>query len=358
MKILFALAVLIGFASALVPYRDVVSLTPANELLAVENEDNLSPLSRRSVKYLDAFEDHSREFWQPRDSSLVESSINPEHLWGHLILIFGHHLIYAFSGKVAKVTIQTVTSQLLKHSLIGEPDKATMDKIERVLTEITFIALSLALVFKKGGMQKATLGADDGKGGKEKVKRQSVSLGSSVDMVSWDVADDDAHTSGNNFTGRPILSDELRTQMIGEGLRNVTFMHASSLNAPILAHAHEDGSFHFHWRQPQGQSLVEPRADQVFKKHYAFFDADGAGFKISSTNPIDPKIPSIPEKDARKIASAIVRDLLKKQSGMSYAGYEEELKESGMIGHRLCFFPEMKRFTLNNEVNKCFTNGK
>ncbi|KAF2147647.1 hypothetical protein K461DRAFT_272350 [Myriangium duriaei CBS 260.36] len=287
--------------------------------------------------------------------SSIDNQIAPDCLIGAPVLIFGHHIVYQFSGNIAQVMVRTVTNILRRTHIINQPRNATLAKIERVLTRVTFIVIALALLLEeKEGTQRIDVGVDDGK--QNKVKRRSLVADHPVNLVSWDLSDDEAHASGNIFDNRSIMSDDLRVQMVGEGHKNITFIHTSDTDTPMLAHDGDDGTSHFHWRPSYEIPLLPVRADQTFKHHYPYFNANGAGFKISATNPIGRKIPKMPMEQAKKMAGAIVRDLIERRGSTSCVGYEDVLQNNGLIGHRLCFIPEIRRFGLKDELNRCFAN--
>ncbi|GAM88632.1 hypothetical protein ANO11243_066660 [Dothideomycetidae sp. 11243] len=292
-------------------------------------------------------------------SSSTALTVSPDGIVGALLLALRGRLFYFIAAKVSKVLVKAVMAMLEKAKIVNRDDKVTYDFIEASLTKITIVILTMLLVAKKneeGGQQIVNLGADDGK--EEKVRTQRFLLDHPVDTVSWDMSDDEAHATGNTFNDQRIIGEGLRTEMLAKGMRNVTFLHAGPEHdkTPVLAYHGEDNMIHYHWRprQERPKSPKKRGKDTLFNKHYPFFDAHGAGFKISAQNPIDMRSSAVPHDDAAKAAAAIVKDFLKKRQAASYVGYEEQIEKNKWFGHKLCFIAEITRFHLDNEIHKCF----
>ncbi|GAM83046.1 hypothetical protein ANO11243_010320 [Dothideomycetidae sp. 11243] len=293
---------------------------------------------------------------EPEPSEVTALAIRPKYALGSLLGTFKNRMIYLASTKFAKVSVKDVVQELDQHKKTPSVRNERRGFILETLQWTLLIILTLAVIFKEPtatGMQIINVGLDDGK--YAMVKRQSIVVDHPVDVVSWDLSDDKAHAAGNTHENRPIISDELRTQMLAEGHSNVTFLQHNSPDGktPALLYRTADDVAHYHWRPTPRRPARVPRKDQVFSKHYAFFDADGAGFKISAQNPITDA-PPMKEADAKPIAAAIASDFLNKRSSATYAGYQEQFKDSKMLGHKLCLIAESKRFNLNNELGLCF----
>ncbi|KAF2151492.1 hypothetical protein K461DRAFT_174120 [Myriangium duriaei CBS 260.36] len=356
-------------SAALIPRND--ALTPVDEA-----EDSASLTSPWNPSPASAQLD-SRDDAADLAPALIDSAPtagteliadpHPEKGLGLFLGAIRNRLVYFAAAKISHILVKAVIAQLEKHKIIGKPDKATLDFIESALTKITIIILMMALVASNPptGSQIVNVGLNDGHG---KVKRDTFLLDHPdhpMDAVTWDLADDEAHFSGNNFSSRAIISDDLRADMLAQGHRNVTFLHTShpetDTKSPFLVyHTPDNGQSHYHWRPPtetEAQSDLRKR-NQNFEKHYPFFDANGAGFKISAQNPIDKRGSPATHDDAAAMAALMVKDFLKKRTGTTAAGYEEEYKTSKFVGHKLCYIAEMTRFSLHPEVDLCFVQGK
>ncbi|KAF2154471.1 hypothetical protein K461DRAFT_267478 [Myriangium duriaei CBS 260.36] len=275
--------------------------------------------------------------------------------------------IIALAGRVIFKTIQRtyyfvindVLRKLLGQKVAGKNEKITTSFIQHALEKVTYIVFTVPINEEGAkGRQSIVVGADAGDAGKVRRSGED-SEKDSINSVTWDISDIGAHSAGNLLDDRPIVSDSLRARMIGTGIGNVTYLHTSSSGskASVLAYLGGDGVYHYHWRPAQTLPSVVHR-DQEFKKHFPFFDADGAGFKISAQYSVDPKQPQLAAKDAKRIAAAVVNDLLKARKSASSVGYEEQLENSQAIAHRLCFIAEDKKFNLDREMEKCFGKKK
>ncbi|KAF2152871.1 hypothetical protein K461DRAFT_320626 [Myriangium duriaei CBS 260.36] len=272
--------------------------------------------------------------------------------------------IYKVFEKNGRNLVRDVIEELRKHNIIGRKDKATIQMIQDALTQLSVVALTTPPKKGSTGMHIVNVGADDGKNGK--VKRHSINLDThSVESVSWDLSDDEAHATGNNFGKRSIISDDLRAQMVAEGLGNVTFLHATSADAeentatPVLAYSTNDDVSHYHWRPSRMHALSRIMSrDDTFEKHYPFFNAVGAGFKISAQSSISKQNAPFSAENAKAIAAIMVKDFLQKEGSHSAVGYQTKFKKAKEIGHRLCYIAEAKKFELKNEIDVCFGKKK
>ena len=273
-----------------------------------------------------------------------------------LIGTFKNRVVYFTTAVKARVSVKEVVTLLKKHPHNKIPSTSPQRRgfITDALQWAVILLLTLIIIFRQqsshAGMQIANIGLDDGKG--MKVNRDRLLMDHPADTVTWDLSDDDAHAVANVHDNRAIMSDELRSQMINEGHSNVTFLHHTSPdgNTPVLVYHSEDKISHFHWRT---QSSAK---EKTFARHYPFFDANGAGFKISAISPYSDS-PSMSEADAKPIAHAIASDFLDRRSDATYVGYHELIKGSSLMGHKLCLIAEGARFALNNEIEKCFPKG-
>ncbi|KAF2153599.1 hypothetical protein K461DRAFT_268148 [Myriangium duriaei CBS 260.36] len=350
-------------AAAIAPNTELLEPVDVPEDDATQFSDfgfNAKPKLEARTDVLDA---HHYESHEEKDGNNVD--VRPDASLGHLLGTFKSRLIYFTSAKSSKTSVKDVVQMLNeKGSVKASENDDSVQGFGRFITNALLTTLvvivTLAVIFDDKspplGMQIINVGIDDGKSAK--VKRHSILLDHPTDVVTWDLADDEAHSVGNVHDNRPVISDDLRDQMLASGHRNVTFLHHNSPNGktPALFYRTEDGQTHYHWRPSESPSLVA-RKDQIFKGHYAYFDADGAGFKISAQNPITGE-PPMSETDAKPIAQAITSDFLEKRSAATYVGYQEQLKRTKALGHKICIIAEPKRFGLQNEIDKCFGKSK
>ena len=227
------------------------------------------------------------------DGSLI---IHEDVGLGSLIGTIANRMIYYTAGKASKYVIKMVLTKILK-TKTPEKHQTTISYVEKALEQITVVVLTKAIgkVPKVGKKLNMNLGADAGD--HPKVRRGLLDAGAQpLDVVSWDLSD--AHSAGNTFNRRSIVSDALRARMVDEGASNVTFLHTDA--APLLAYTRDDSSVHVHWRQADEND--DKKADDVFNKHYPFFEGDGAGFKLSAIVNVDPKATQFSQKDAEEAA--------------------------------------------------------
>ncbi|KAF2155515.1 hypothetical protein K461DRAFT_74817 [Myriangium duriaei CBS 260.36] len=342
----------LGSAVVVTPREDPVN--PRSDLSLSQHPPvyELTEVSGKLDSYLDV------------PKSLVNSDINvggtnalvvsPALGLGTLLGAVVNRLIYFAAAKIAKTLVKAVLDKLLKNKKMGEKDQATIGFVQQSLEKITAIILTKAVgKAKKPAKKLINVGADAG----GKVKRDTIEGIHPMSLVTWDLSDDEAHREGNIFHSRAVIDDNLRAHMLAQGLGNVTFAHHSTpeMTVPFLAYQHDDGSLHYHWRPMDEPGLSRRGPDD---KHYPFFDAGGAGFKISAEIATGPKTTVISAKDAAAIANLMVKDFLTQRTGASFVGYQEQSKTDKTVGHRLCFIAEDAKFALKNELDKCFGKGK
>ncbi|KAF2151501.1 hypothetical protein K461DRAFT_308084 [Myriangium duriaei CBS 260.36] len=263
--------------------------------------------------------------------------------------------IYFNMSKIARdsqITVKKVVDFLIRYGKSASKSPVVLRTVFKALVKIVnLIFEELEGAFED--FEFFVLGADDGKSAK--ARRQKFRRDRSTRSVSWDLADDAAHAQKNILYGRAIIHADLKSQMIRRGVRNVTFAHIDDETLPtsLLSYQH-GGASHYHWRPSQRA----PRKGRykTFKKHYPFFDAGGAGFKISGV--VNPQTKALTKKDAEAVAEVIVLDYLARRESASVVGYQDHFESSGKIGHKLCFIAEEKKFGLQNEMHECFGKAR
>lgn len=243
--------------------------------------------------------------------------------------------------------------------------KGVIHAVERVTKAILRFRLPVGGVTGDGkehlGPDGASPPESDGK-----VESDRLSLGHPFDAISWDLADNEAHARSNVYNDQHVMDDDMRSEMLDNGLRNITFIHTASDSGsvPILAYQTEDGTTNFHWRparglhrpgQHRGKGRGRPLNNNNGKQ--PFFSSGGAGFKISSTPPSELKSPKYSAHLAQKIAEALVGDLFKNRQDSTFVGYQEQAskEQDSPPRQRLCFIAEQHKFGWENELDKCFS---
>lgn len=359
----------LGFSAAILP-RAENALSLGNQTLINATFIQARDTTREDDIVIDSSDLHELTLDQ-RSSDVIDSNaseemaaLGPGTLLGSVI----NRLIFFTAGKASKVVLKTVLNLLVKKKVSGKNQAITMQAVEAALEKLTTLILDKTLIKdtppggkppkgqkpKPGKTEEINVGADDGKG---KVKR---STSANLDIMTWNLSDDEAHANANKLARRSIMDNDLRAHLISRGLDSVTFAHIASddLSAPVLAYE-KDGAVHYHLR-PNGHPELATRNEELTNKHFPFFDANGAGFKISAEIPaMSKKKTPFTAKDAGQAAKLIVKDFLTKRLGDTYAGYQERFKgKADKIGHKLCLIAEDKRFELNNELGLCFPKGK
>ncbi|GAM91145.1 hypothetical protein ANO11243_091920 [Dothideomycetidae sp. 11243] len=251
-------------------------------------------------------------------------------------------------------TVQAVIEMLKRHRRSRGGSQRGQQNTEQSITEA--LEQIAAVIFTQplpkdttGGMQSITVGADDGK---EKFKRETSFLDYPVDTTTWDLSDDVAHPTGSvHHDKRTVVSDKLRVRMLEQGRSNITFLHIHGATSPTLALVyHEGDTTHYHWRPSPAENTLSTRS----AKHHPYFDADGAGFKISAAVAVDRRSVVHKPEEAKTLAKIIVSDLMKKRTKGHAVGYLEVDKRSCWVGRKLCIIAEPARFNLKSEVDLCF----
>ncbi|KAF2152235.1 hypothetical protein K461DRAFT_268217 [Myriangium duriaei CBS 260.36] len=190
-------------------------------------------------------------------------------------------------------------------------------------------------------------GIDDGKDAGSRTKLHT--------YKRWDISSDEAHLDANKFNDQTVIDDDLRDHMVTNGVKNLTFVHLSGPHPdiPLLVYRRDD-AIHYHLRPSTGKK--PPRRPIPSRKHFSYFDANGAGFKISLDVPADPTTKSTPfsKKGIKTVASSIAKDYFGKRQTASVVGYQEVDKKTNRIEARLCFIAEKERFNLDSETHLCF----
>lgn len=373
MKTFLLTPLLLGLACArveIVPYHKALGMAvkEAHEPLPPAAPEHPSPGHNCPDDKWDEHAENMPPNMVPREDTGL-STMQPDGFkkgLGTLLFPFKERLIFLVASKVSSVVVKSVISKLVEKTIINQPSKATEDFIITTLQSLTIVILTMALIadHKKGGdphkhYQSVVLGADDGIG--KRVERRSLLLDEPIHTTTWDITDDEAHANGNIHDDRTIMSDDLRSHMISRGHSNVTFLHTRSgpTAVPALVYHDDEGVMHYHL-QPLQQDLPEKKKPKKpkhivahFEKHYPFFNAGGAGFKISAQVPIDVRSIAATQDDAKDIAKRIATDFVKNRGADSAVGYTEQFK-SGWVGHKMCFMPEAVAFTLNNQLDECF----
>ncbi|KAF2155409.1 hypothetical protein K461DRAFT_276620, partial [Myriangium duriaei CBS 260.36] len=176
----------------------------------------------------------------PRDDSLAPS----KHLLGSIT----QHNIYLSAVQHSGVQVQTVLKTLNEHKFLSGPGRL----ITSVISGLYWAFVNLLWRFYRPpaavgqvGYEEITIGADDGKGGKKIIRRRSSEGAGAGGGGSWHLADDEVHLAGNRVGDRDVVSEEIRVEMLGAGVKKATVLRQGQGHLLV----YEGGDVvHAHWR--------------------------------------------------------------------------------------------------------------